>query len=76
VTIANLDRLVLPAVVQVEYQDGRRERIRIPAEAWIQKTTTMLYPESKQPIRQVSIDPDHVLPDENRANNVLAVAPH
>ena len=75
VTIANLDRLVLPAVVQVDYQDGRRERIRVPAEAWIQKTTTTLYLESKQPIREVSVDPDHVLPDENRANNVLVVAP-
>jgi hypothetical protein len=73
--IANLDRLVLPAVVQVEYRDGRRERIRLPAETWIQKTVATVYLDGKQPIREVSVDPDHVLPDENRANNVLVVPP-
>ena len=73
VAIANLDRLVLPAVVQVEYQDGRRERLRLPAESWMLKTVTTLYLDSKQPIREVSVDPDHVLPDENRANNLLVV---
>jgi hypothetical protein len=71
VRIANLDRLVLPAVVQVEFQDGTRERIRLPAETWIQKTETTLYLDSTQEIREVVIDPDHVLPDRDRANNVL-----
>ncbi len=71
VTIANLEPLVLPAVVQVEFKDGSRQRIRLPAETWIQKAVTTLYLDSTQEIREVIIDPDHVLPDENRANNVL-----
>ena len=71
VTLENRDRLVLPALVQVEFQDGSRQRLRVPAEGWIQKATTTLYLDSTQPIREVVIDPDHVLPDEDRSNNVL-----
>jgi hypothetical protein len=71
VTIANLDRLVLPAVVQVEFEDGSRQRIRLPAETWIQKSVTTLYLDSAQEIREVVVDPDHVLPDRDRTNNVL-----
>jgi hypothetical protein len=74
VTIENRDRLVLPALVQVEFQDGSRQRIRVPPEAWIQKTTTTLYLDSTQPVREVVIDPDRVLPDEDRSNNVLRPA--
>ena len=71
VTIANLDRLVLPAVVQVELQDGSRTRVRLPAETWIRKKVTTLYLDSSQPIREVVIDPQHLIPDEDRTNNVL-----
>ncbi len=71
VTIANLDRLVLPAVVQVEFQDGSRTRVRLPAETWIRKKVTTLYLDSTQPIREVIIDPDHLIPDKDRTNNVL-----
>jgi hypothetical protein len=74
VTIANLDPLVLPAVVQVEFKDGSRQRIRLPAETWIQKALTTLYLDSTQEIREVVIDPDHVLPDKDRTNNVLRAA--
>ena len=31
--------LVLPATLEVAYTDGSKERIRIPAEAWLNKTT-------------------------------------
>ena len=71
VTLENRDRLVLPALVQVEFQDGSRQRIRVPAEAWIQKATTTLYLDSTQPVREVVIDPEHALPDADRSNNVL-----
>ena len=74
VTIANLDRLVLPAVVQVEFKDGSRQRIRLPVETWIQKSATTLFLDSTQPIAVVTIDPEHLVPDKDRSNNVL-VAP-
>ncbi len=73
VTIANLDRLVLPADVKIDFQDGSSERIRLPAETWIQQKRIDLALESTKPIVRVTIDPDHVLPDKDRGNNVLTV---
>ncbi|HEX5418971.1 MAG TPA: M1 family metallopeptidase, partial [Gammaproteobacteria bacterium] len=42
VTLANLDPLVMPCVVQVDFADGTRSRLRVPADAWIQKTQLTL----------------------------------
>jgi hypothetical protein len=70
VTIANLDRLVLPANVQVDFADGSRRDLHLPAETWIQQGRIDLALDSTQPVTAVTIDPDHLLPDEDRSNNV------
>ena len=75
VTLANLDRLVMPCIVQVDFADGTRKRLRIPADAWIQKTSLTLKLASNQPVREVTIDPDHVIPDRDRSNNVIHMTP-
>jgi Peptidase family M1 domain len=71
VTFQNLDRLVLPANVQIDFKDGSHRRIRLPAETWILKSVATLAIDSTQPIVSVTIDPDHVIPDKDRTNNVL-----
>lgn len=68
--IANLDPLVLPAVVRLDLQDGSSQRIQLPAETWIQQKELDLTVDTKQPIRAVTIDPDKALPDRDRSNNV------
>ncbi|HTW73441.1 MAG TPA: M1 family metallopeptidase [Steroidobacteraceae bacterium] len=70
ITIANLDPLVLPAIVQVDFADGTHERLRLPAETWIQQTSVQLQLPTTQAVSAVTIDPDHVLPDRDRSNNV------
>jgi len=72
-TFQSLDRLVLPATVQIDFKDGSHERMGLPVEAWILKTEATLPIDSTQPITSVTIDPDHVIPDRNRANNILTV---
>ncbi|MHB1023234.1 MAG: M1 family metallopeptidase [Acidobacteriaceae bacterium] len=71
VTIANLGQLVIPTTVQINFQDGTSTRIHLPAETWIQQTAEVLNLDSKQPITSVVVDPDHVLPDNDRSNNTL-----
>ncbi|MEO8896491.1 MAG: M1 family metallopeptidase, partial [Rhizomicrobium sp.] len=71
VTIANLDRLVMPSTVEIAFAGGEKRRIALPAETWIQKTEVELNLDSTKPIVSVTIDPDHVVPDRDRANNVL-----
>lgn len=73
VTFQNLDRLVLPATVQIDFKDGSQKRMRLPAETWILKTEATVPVDSTQPIVSVTVDPDHVIPDRNRTNNTLTV---
>jgi hypothetical protein len=70
ITIANLAPLVMPATVAIDFQDGSSERIRLPAESWIQKTEVSVRLDSTQPVSVVTVDPEHVIPDRDRGNNV------
>jgi hypothetical protein len=68
VTLANRGRLVMPSVLDVVFKDGTKARVPVPVETWIQQTTYTLKL-GKQPITSATIDPDHVLPDNDRSNN-------
>ena len=71
VTVANLRPLVLPASLEVVYTDGSKDRIKIPAEAWLQKGVANFTFHTGKPVATVTVDPDHVLPDDNRTNNTF-----
>lgn len=73
VTLANLDPLVMPCRVAIDFEDGTESRVRVPADAWIQKKTLTLNLDSHAAITTVTIDPDHEIPDRNRDNNVIHV---
>jgi hypothetical protein len=70
ITIANLEPLVMPATVAIDFQDGSSQRIQLPAESWIQKTEVSVRLDSTQPVTAVTVDPEHVIPDQDRGNNV------
>jgi hypothetical protein len=70
ITIANLNKMVMPVVVQITFSNGTSQRIQLPVETWFQHTTYTLSAPAQEPITAVTIDPDHQLPDMNRDNNV------
>jgi hypothetical protein len=70
VTIVNKGQLVLPATVEVQYTDGTKKRFRLPIEAWESKGEMQWA--GDKPIAAVTIDPDHMLPDDDRTNNTLS----
>jgi hypothetical protein len=72
ITIANLDRMVMPSVLEVKYVSGATTRIALPAETWILRGRTKVTVQGGGPIATVTIDPDHVVPDKDRSNNVFA----
>ena len=43
----------------------------LPAETWLQQSRYTANIASRQPIVAVTVDPDHVLPDNDRSNNAL-----
>jgi len=69
VTLVNKGQLVLPATVEVQYTDGTKTRFRVPVESWESKAELSWLGE--KPVASVTVDPDHVLPDDDRTNNTL-----
>lgn len=107
VQIANLDRMVMPATVELVWKDGTKQRVSLPVETWLQGGSFVLKVGSSHDgqaaagtgggangpgvaagvpagdggpsgsaggshgaLISVTIDPDKVLPDVNRDNNV------
>ena len=75
ITIANLDRMVRPSMLEVKYASGATTRVALPAETWILRGRTKVTVPGGGPIATVTIDPDHVVPDKDRSNNVFAPKP-
>ncbi len=71
VTVSNRRPLVLPATLEVTYTNGSKERMRIPAEAWLSKGTANFTFHGDMTAVSATVDPDHVLPDDDRANNTF-----
>ena len=69
VTLTNKGQLVLPATVEVRYTDGTTARFRVPVEAWESKAELVW--SGDKPVASAKVDPDHVLPDDDRANNSM-----
>ena len=70
VTLANKGQLVLPTTVEVKFTDGATTRFRVPVETWLSKGEMVWVGE--KPVASVTVDPDHQLPDDNRANNAMS----
>jgi len=73
VTVQNLGRLVLPATLRVTYRSGEKREVRIPVETWMQGGTHTFTLDGGGAIAEATVDPDHRLPDRDRANNSFKV---
>ena len=71
VTVSNRRQLVLPASLEVTYTDGSKERLKIPVEAWLSKGTANFTFHGGKTAVAATVDPDHVLPDDDRTNNTF-----
>jgi len=71
ITVANLDRLVMPSTLEVRYASGAVVDVSLPVETWIQRATAVVTIPGQGPIASVTVDPKHVIPDKDRRNNVF-----
>ena len=69
VTIANLDRLVLPTTLEVVYADGKTVDVAVPVETWMLRSRTEVALPGGPAIVSVTLDPHHLIPDKDRSNN-------
>ena len=64
--MVNLGQLVLPATLRVTYKSGEKRDIRVPVETWMQGGTHVFGLDGGGAIADVTVDPDHRLPDRDR----------
>ncbi|WP_456376235.1 M1 family metallopeptidase [Lutibacter sp.] len=62
--------LVMPIIVEFEYEDGTKERKQYPAQIWRKndKEVTKVFPSSKA-ITKITVDPDKETADVDLSNN-------
>ncbi|MEI7037576.1 M1 family metallopeptidase [Fulvimonas yonginensis] len=73
VTVANLDRLVLPTTLRLTYDDGSTRDVRVPVETWQQHTRYVVRVAGTRKVVSAALDPAHALPEADRSNDVLKV---
>jgi hypothetical protein len=71
IEISALAPLLLPATVQLDFADGSNQRATLPVEAFYKSATAAFDLPTAKPIKQITIDPDHKLPDADRTNNSM-----
>ncbi|MDX2048028.1 MAG: M1 family metallopeptidase [Chitinophagaceae bacterium] len=69
ITVENLDRMVMPVVVQYTTKSGKAERKILPVEIWQNNIALKFRVNTTEEIIKVVVDPDRVFPDYNSANN-------
>ncbi|HTX47775.1 MAG TPA: M1 family aminopeptidase, partial [Caulobacteraceae bacterium] len=69
IAVGNRGQLVLPTTMKITFKDGTTDELAIPAETWIQSASHTFAVDSRQPIASVVIDPDHKVPERDRADS-------
>lgn len=71
IDFTNHGGLVMPLILQVDYEDGTNEEVRVAAEIWRRnhKTATKLLVRDKK-IKRIQLDPYNELADADKSNNV------
>ncbi|HKI45452.1 MAG TPA: M1 family metallopeptidase [Balneolales bacterium] len=70
ITLVNKDKLVMPVTLKIVMDGGKTDTVNLPFQIW-EKTGTFEVPyDSHSRIDSVIVDPEHMLPDVDRSNNV------
>jgi hypothetical protein len=71
VTVEARDKLVMPVTLRVSFADGTTRDVRLPAETWIRQASTDVPIVGNSSVVGAVLDPDHKIPDKDRANNAF-----
>lgn len=73
ITIANLQKMVMPVVVDIRLKSGSTERVQLPVDIWKRNKSWTFHHPTREDVVSVTVDPDQTLPDVNTDNNVWKV---
>jgi len=70
ITVENFDKMPMPVILDVKTKSGKVTRVKLPVEIWQRNTVWSFKHNSTEEIESITLDPDHIFPDNNEANNV------
>lgn len=70
IEIENLQRLPMPVTVEATTLSGKKHRVKLPVEIWQRARSWKFKLATTEELSAVTLDPDHVFPDINPANNI------
>jgi hypothetical protein len=69
INIANFEKMVMPVILDIKTKSGKVTRVKLPVEVWQKNKEWTFKQNTDEEIESIVIDPDHVFPDINEANN-------
>ena len=69
ITIANMEKMPMPVTALVKESNGKEYKINLPVEIWQRGREWTFNVSSTTEIKEVILDPDKKLPEQNRENN-------
>ena len=69
ITIENLDKMAMPAEIEITETNGKKTRVKLPVETWQRGGTWTFKANTTSALKTVVIDPDEKMPDANPRNN-------
>lgn len=69
ITVANLEKMPMPLIVEATTASGGKERIKLPVEIWERNKSFVFTLPTTEVLNSVVIDPEKVFPDINPSNN-------
>jgi len=69
ITIENIEKMPMPVTVLVKEANGKEHKLKLPVEIWQRGAEWTFGVPSTSEIKEVILDPDKTLPDQNRNNN-------
>lgn len=74
ITVENFEKMPMPVLIDVKFKSGKVDHINLPVEVWQRNTSWSFKHESTEEIESITLDPQHVLPDNNPTNDVWSAA--
>ncbi|MDX5339061.1 MAG: M1 family metallopeptidase, partial [Cyclobacteriaceae bacterium] len=69
ISLANKGDFPMPVILEVSYEDGSKERVKLPVEIWQRGDTWTHLLKTSKKVKSVEIDPDKVITDINLGND-------
>ena len=69
ITVENLEKMAMPVQLEIRTKSGKTERVNLPFEIWQRNKSWTFKHDSIEAIESITLDPSHVFPDCNPANN-------